>query len=364
MPFWRGRRKSWFAATDQRDIEWLNTQVYSRLSVSFWLWPIAICAWQMKVFSLGACQKMTFCFCYYSDSTITISRHWLALVFRTVIPLPLVQTITNPIISIMTYRETRHRVTMRSEMIFIHRITCRAHFHHNISGAFYFEELVKKDVTPLLTHWNYVFLALTHRYVFTVYRWVRTYLRLSCTNPSICIYGLRLALSAFSKVSRSDQREISLIWADWVEALQTVHNFMLISQNRTVVVWWHLKDSSVGRSAVVVAMPPSSPCQTWPQIPLRLDWFRCGVVWFLHVGQLKGRINALQYHMYVWATQVATWDRPHRKQDETPSCLWIRPDWTGGVCLNHLRWCWTTGMTLSTVLWPCTIEWNWCELWT
>ena len=25
----------------------------------------------------------------------------------------------------------------------------------------------KKDVTPLLTHWSYVFLALTHRYVFS-----------------------------------------------------------------------------------------------------------------------------------------------------------------------------------------------------
>ena len=172
MPFWRSRRKSWFAAADQRDIEWLNTQVYSRLSVSFWLWPIAICAWQMKVFSLGACQKMTFCFCYYSDSTITISRHWLALVFRTVIPLPLVQTITNPIISIMTYRETRHRVTLRSEMIFIHRITCRAHFHHNISGAFYIEELVKKRRNSIAN-------ALE--------------LRFSCTNPSICMYGISMS---------------------------------------------------------------------------------------------------------------------------------------------------------------------------
>ena len=26
----------------------------------------------------------------------------------------------------------------------------------------------KKDVTPLLTHWSYVFLALTHRYVLLV----------------------------------------------------------------------------------------------------------------------------------------------------------------------------------------------------
>ena len=31
----------------------------------------------------------------------------------------------------------------------------------------YIDGLVQKDVTPLLMHWSYVFLALTHRYVLT-----------------------------------------------------------------------------------------------------------------------------------------------------------------------------------------------------
>ena len=29
----------------------------------------------------------------------------------------------------------------------------------------YIDGLVQEDVTPLLTHWSYVFLALTHRYI-------------------------------------------------------------------------------------------------------------------------------------------------------------------------------------------------------
>ena len=39
--------------------------------------------------------------------------------------------------------------------------------------------LCKKDVTPLLTHWSYVFLALTHRYGIESSDWFKSF-----TNPS------------------------------------------------------------------------------------------------------------------------------------------------------------------------------------
>ena len=35
------------------------------------------------------------------------------------------------------------------------------------SGRGEFDGLVQEDVTPLLTHWSYVFLALTHRFYYT-----------------------------------------------------------------------------------------------------------------------------------------------------------------------------------------------------
>ena len=43
--------------------------------------------------------------------------------------------------------------------------------------------LCKKDVTPLLTHWSYVYLALTHWYVFVIYIIYPLGLSLFCTNP-------------------------------------------------------------------------------------------------------------------------------------------------------------------------------------
>ena len=34
--------------------------------------------------------------------------------------------------------------------------------------VFHIDGLMQKDVTPLLTHWSYVFLALTHRYIWSI----------------------------------------------------------------------------------------------------------------------------------------------------------------------------------------------------
>ena len=44
----------------------------------------------------------------------------------------------------------------------------------------------KKDVTPLLTHWSYVFLALTHRYELTKVSHIMVYVCVETERPSPC----------------------------------------------------------------------------------------------------------------------------------------------------------------------------------
>ena len=61
--------------------------------------------------------------------------------------------------------------------------------HERFGGSFTFGIILmgwcKKDVTPLLTHWNYVFLALTHQYY---NHWYLEHFHLNC--PLVNIDGL------------------------------------------------------------------------------------------------------------------------------------------------------------------------------
>ena len=65
--------------------------------------------------------------------------------------------------------ESMFYVSITNNWLFIARVWPRSQGLPPVAGAYWETNSMgwcKKDVTPLLTHWSYVFLALTHRFVF------------------------------------------------------------------------------------------------------------------------------------------------------------------------------------------------------
>ena len=141
--------------------------------------------------------------------------------------------------------------------------------HERFGGSFTFGIILmgwcKKDVTPLLTHWSYIFLALTHRYynywylehfhlncplvnidglVQEIHNSIANALelRLSCTNLLIWQWCHYLNGLGYNELN------LSLIWCllatCWIiSSLQNLHKLKCWPSNKFITVYVRYHDS-------------------------------------------------------------------------------------------------------------------------
>ena len=74
--------------------------------------------------------------------------------------------------------------------------------------------ICKKDVTPLLTHWNYAFLALTDRYIIHVKVFVHDWLDIPQMEE--LAKSILPGMHTFASVSHSQVSSLIGLWQIWV----------------------------------------------------------------------------------------------------------------------------------------------------